>query len=86
MASKTKVDLSEFYKLSRPKKPPCRIGFALEQFDGGERVQLEAALGSDVGIITNSAIQQWLAARQQEVSISALVSHRKGTCTCAYNG
>lgn len=77
-------DLAEFFKLSRPKKPPCRLGFAIEQF-GSRTVaakQLKAALDTDPGIITNSAIVEWCKAREQDVTVSAVVSHRKGTCTC----
>lgn len=82
MAAQASPDLTEFYKLSQPKKPPCRVGFARGQVKAGDRPQLDAALSTDQGIITNSAIQQWFAARKQEVSVSAIVSHRKATCTC----
>ena len=77
-----KPDLSEFFKLSKPKKRPCGIGHALTQLAADAGSQLEAALTTDAGIITNSAIQQWLQARKFDVSVSAIVSHRKRTCTC----
>jgi hypothetical protein len=80
--AQAKVDLSEFYRLSSPKKKPCRVGFAREQIKTDELEQLDAALAADHGIITNSAVVQWLAARKHDVSVSAVVSHRKGTCTC----
>ena len=76
------VDLSEFFKYSRPKKRPCPIGFAQEQLTDSEREQLTAALAQDNGIITNAAVQQWLAGRGHDASISAITSHRKGACSC----
>lgn len=77
-----KPDLSEFFKLSKPKRRPCALGFAREQLKPDEQVQLDAALAVDSGIITAGAIQAWLAVRKHEVSVGAVVSHRKGTCTC----
>ena len=77
-----KADLSEFYKYSKPKKPPCKVGFAAEQLGEEEQAQLEAALQQDKGLITNSAIQEWLHNRKHEVTVSSIVSHRKGTCSC----
>jgi hypothetical protein len=77
-----KPDLSEFFKYSRPKKPPCKIGFSREQLGEEERAQLDAALNHDQGVITNTAIEQWLAARKQAVTVSAVVAHRKGRCSC----
>lgn len=77
-----KVDLSEFFKYSRPKKKPCAVGFALESVSVEERKQLEAACAQDIGIITTSAISQWLAARGHEVNTAALTSHRRRTCSC----
>lgn len=75
-------DLAEFYKLSRPKKKPCQIGFALTQLSEKEGVNLRAALSTSDGTITVGAIQQWLAAHKHEVSAPAIVSHRRKTCTC----
>ena len=84
MAAKPKVDLTEFFKLSRPKKRPCAVAFAASQLETDEeRDQLTAALETDQGIITSGAVQQWLAGRKQDVTVSAVVSHRKRTCTCA---
>lgn len=77
------VDLTEFFKLSKPKKRPCQVGFAMSQLKPAERKQLEAALAADSGIITTGAVQQWLAARGHEVSSPALTSHRRTkACTC----
>lgn len=81
--SKPQIDLSEFFRLSRPKKKPCAIGFILPRLADTEQQQLQAACAQDNGIITSGAIQQWLTARNHEVSISAIVSHRKKVCTCA---
>ena len=79
----SKVDLSEFFKYSRPKRRPCPIGFADGQLVDGEREQLKAALAQDVGIITTGSIQQWLAVRKHEaLSVAAITSHRKGVCNC----
>lgn len=77
-------DLSEFFKLSRPKKKPCVIGFAItEKKLKGEAIkQLDAACATDTNFITHGAIVQWLAARGVEATVSAVVNHRKGTCTC----
>jgi len=77
-----KTDLSEFYKYSRPKKRPCALGFALDQLAASEQEQLKAALTTDSGLITAGSVQQWLAARKHEVTTSAVVAHRKGTCSC----
>lgn len=75
-------DLSEFFQLSRPRKPPCQVGHARSQIGPSERAQLDAACDADKGIITAGAIQQWLKARKQMVSIPAITNHRKGNCTC----
>ena len=82
MASK-QVDLSEFFKHSRPKKKPCAVGFALTQLDEAEQAQLVAACKHDPGLITNAAVQTWLSGRGHDASVSAIVAHRKGTCSCA---
>jgi hypothetical protein len=82
VSPKPKQDLSEFFKYSKPKKPPCKVGFAADQLGEDEKAQLEAALGQDKGLITNSAIEQWLGARNHQVTVSSIVSHRKGTCSC----
>lgn len=78
----TSPDLTEFFKLSRPKKKPCAIGFALTQLKPTERDQLVAALATDKGIITGSAVEQWLKARGQTANPSAITAHRIGRCSC----
>lgn len=75
-------DLSEFYRLSRPKKKPCQIGFALEKLKPLEREQLTAALALDVGIITAAAIVDWLKPRGHDVTFAKVTNHRKGSCSC----
>lgn len=83
MASRPgKIDLSEFFRYSRPKKKPCAVGFAVEALNDSEREQLQAACEVDSGLITTSAIVQWLAARGHEVTSSAATSHRRKTCSC----
>ena len=81
--TKPSADLTEFFKLSRPKKRPCQVAFAASQLETDEeRDQLTAALEIDQGIITAGAVQQWFAARKQDVTVNSVVSHRKRTCTC----
>lgn len=79
---KTDPDLSEFFKYSRPKKKPCAVGFAREQLSPVEVGQLDAAVAEDRGLITSSAIRQWLDARGQVVTDAAVTAHRKRTCSC----
>ena len=76
------VDLSEFFRLSRPRKKPCAVGYAASQVKAPERAKLDAACATDAGIITNAAVTEWLATRGQVVSVSAVVAHRKRTCSC----
>lgn len=77
-------DLSEFFRLSRPKKKPCPIGFVLPQLSDEERVQFEAAIATDRNIITSSAIIGWLEKRGHTSGIghNAITAHSKRTCTC----
>lgn len=75
-------DLSEFFKLSRPKRRPCPLGFALSSLEDVETEQLTAALAMDVGIITAAAIVEWLKPRGHTVTFAAVTNHRKGVCSC----
>lgn len=75
-------DLTEFFKLSKPKRKPCSVGFALGRLQGDEHTQLVAALDVDQGIITNAAIEGWLKQRGHASTVSAIVNHRKGRCNC----
>lgn len=79
---KTQPDLSEFFKLARPKRPPCAVGFVLTQLPADEAAQLEAACGQDSGIINAGAIVLWLKARGHDVSQQRVVNHRLGKCSC----
>jgi hypothetical protein len=81
----TAPDLTEFFKYSKPKKPPCKIGVALGKLRGEQKKQLVAALGTDNAIITGSAIVQWLEKRVKEIDFntSAVRSHRERKCSCA---
>lgn len=81
MAAK-QPDLSEFYRLSKPKKPPCQIGFVLGELGDTEREQLKAALALDVGIITAAAIVEWLKARGHDTTFAKITNHRRGACSC----
>ena len=58
-----KTDLSEFYKLSRPKKRACQINLILTgqvspQLSDDELKQLRDALDTDSGIISPGAISR----------------------------
>lgn len=75
-------DLSEFFKLSRPKKPPCKVGFVISKLKDDERAQLETALSTEKNLITASAIVQWCERRKQQVSINNVSNHRARKCTC----
>ena len=77
------VDLSEFAKLSQPKKRLCPVGSALDALPADEAEMLRAALAEDVRVITTSAIITWLKRRDLEANVSAVTSHRRATCTCA---
>lgn len=78
----SKPDLSEFYKYSRPKKPPCQVGHARLLLDPADQEALDAAVETDKGIITSGAIEHWLEARKHSVSVQAIAMHRAGRCTC----
>lgn len=76
-------DLSEFFKLSRPKRRPCRVGHARAQLNSEQTKKLDAALAVDKGLITATAVIEWLKAHGESgVSVSAVATHRKGSCTC----
>lgn len=77
-----KVDLSEFYKLSRPRRPPCAVGVVAVQLSEVEQAKLKAACGADPGIITASGIRDWLDARGHQVSVPAISNHRRKVCSC----
>lgn len=81
-APTTQVDLSEFFRLSRPKKKPCSVGFARTLLAPSEQFQLDAACAADKGIITAQAVVDWLARRKQETNTSAVANHRRGACSC----
>lgn len=86
-----KVDLSEFYRLSRPKKPPCKVGFARSQLDVEEGKKFDAALNVEDGIITNKALVEWLELHGHDVNVQQMIAHRRtitrgggvaGKCSC----
>lgn len=83
----TKPDLSEFYRLSKPKKPPCQIGLILSgeitpKLKPEAREQLRAALDTDAGIITAGAVVAWLKERGHDTNANRISNHRRGVCTC----
>lgn len=81
-------DLTEFYKYSRPSKPPCKLGIVLStgsKLKTAERTQLAAALKADGNVITAKAIITWLEKRNVGIDFhnTNITSHRQGRCTCA---
>jgi hypothetical protein len=81
-------DLTEFYRLSKPRKPPCQLGLILAgeitpRLKSDQAEQLEAALTTDAGIITSSAIVAWLKTRGHDTNTNRISNHRRGVCTCA---
>jgi len=82
--SATKVDLSEFFKLSRPRTPPCRLGPVLAELSPEEMTQWEAALEADANVITNQALAMWLDrhVKDHTVNWQNCLSHRSKKCTC----
>lgn len=85
--AKATPDLSDFYRLSSPKRPPCQIGLILSgelspALSKEETEKLGAALASDKNIITASAIVEWLKERGHELNTNRVSNHRRGVCTC----
>jgi hypothetical protein len=82
--AETGPDLTEFYKYSRPKRPPCRVGHVLTQLKPADRKAVEAAFDQDKNLITGQAILTWFESREIKDfnSAAALQGHRKHTCTC----
>jgi hypothetical protein len=83
--SETTVDLSEFYKYSQPKRPPCKVGAVLDLLRGEPKKQLIAALEIDGSIITGAAICTWIESRKSEIPVTptAISNHRRKVCSCA---
>lgn len=75
-------DLTEFLQTSRPRRKPCPIPIAKQDLDAGQAAQLDAACAADAGLITSSAIVQWLAKRGHKTNTNLVSLHRKGACTC----
>ena len=78
-------DLSEFFKYSRPKRPPCKVGYALTQLKSSkDRALALAALATDSNLITPSAVTTWFEKRGIDTitSTGSVIAHRKKKCTC----
>lgn len=80
-------DLTEFFRLSKPRRPPCQVALILSRditpkLNSEQVAQLQAALATDKGVITGSAIQQWLADRGHDISVNRISNHRRGVCNC----
>ena len=84
MSETTQPDLTEFYKYSRPKCPPCKIGVVLDFLRGETKKQLIAALEVDGSIITTSAIVTWIEKRKPEIPVTtvSVSNHRRKVCAC----
>lgn len=80
--SASRPDLSAYFKLAQPKRPPCKIAWIREQLDNQEQLNLDAACGTDAGLINSGAIRDRLAAFGHDVSIVAVANHRRGICRC----
>lgn len=90
MSDQPAPDLTEFYRYSKPKKPPCKIGMVLEALGRSkEKPALVAALATDNAVITGAAIIEWIGKRAERLGIQGLDisnnsvrSHRERKCTC----
>lgn len=82
--STNKPDLTEFYKYSKPKRPPCKVGAVLGELGREPKKQLVAALATDSSLITPSAVVTWMEKRcELHFSPQNVINHRNGRCTCA---
>lgn len=83
LTAKNQPDLSEFFKYSRPRRAPCRLGHAMTQLSDGDLVSVNAALDADKNLITSQAIIIWFEKRGvTRVSSPSIVNHRKKCCSC----
>ena len=82
MSSTDGPDLTEFFKYSRPKRPPCKVAWALTQIKAAEKDQFVGALDTDKGIIPAGAVVEWLSKRDIDLSHQHIVNHRSKKCTC----
>ena len=78
----SKPDLGEFLKFSNPRGTVCPLAVVADSLEAEDRTALDAALETDVGVITNVAIVKWLETRGQDVRWQSISSHRRGTCRC----
>lgn len=76
-------DLREYYQMSKPKKSACKLGYVLSQLEGQERANLDAALRDPM--VTATGIVDVIAKKVPgfELTVPAITSHKRGTCTCA---
>ena len=58
------------------------VGLPILRLGDEDRAKLDAALATDRARITATAISTWFKRRDLEVNPNAIVSHRKGTCSC----
>lgn len=75
-------DLSEFERLSQPRRRPCPLAAVLRELKGPDSASLKAALASDKNVITSSAISQWLERRGHKVNGQSISCHRRSVCSC----
>jgi hypothetical protein len=81
----TDIDLTEFFRYSQPKRPPCKVGAVIDLLKGGEKAKLVAALEASDGLITHAAVVTWIDKRGTNIALNIqnVINHRKGKCTCA---
>jgi hypothetical protein len=79
--------LTELLELPKPKKRRCRIGYVLSQLAPGDQTTLAAALATDDGSISDTAIITWIDERMELGGMTPdtrnVADHRKGRCDCA---
>jgi len=71
-------DLTEFFTYGGGDQKPCLI----PQFELGDKDRKLLAAACVEPKLSNAQIMAWLRVRSVDVSNSALISHRKGTCSC----
>lgn len=76
-------DISEFVRLSRPKRKPCGIGIIVPDLKPADRNALTLALEDTTGRVNTRGIREWFHRRGHTVTDNAIVNHRKGQCSCA---
>lgn len=77
------ADLTEFERLSAPKKKPCPVPDAIAGLKRKDATDVKGALERPAVAITNTAISKWFEIRGVAIGHATIRSHRCGSCTCA---